>query len=86
MTEEEARTAGHEPIPPDRKPDPAVATCPCGYSEIVLPRWAPYLIWSGWVPAWYFGVKCPQHGWASRLLAIESRASFRARRDFDILG
>jgi hypothetical protein len=83
MTEEDARTAGGEPVPGQR-PDPQVATCPCGYSEVVVPRWMPYQDWAGWNPAWYYGVKCPVHGWSSRLLAIHGRRTFRAKAD-DIL-
>jgi hypothetical protein len=81
MTEREARSKGHEPVPED-PPDPAWTSCPCGYSEMVTPIWRPYLGRKGWVLAWYFGVKCPHHGWASRLLAIKgTRPSFYSIAD-----
>ena len=75
MTESEAQIKGHEPVP-EQRPPRARATCPCGYGEMVDPVWSPYLGASGWKLAWYYGVKCPQHGWASRLRVIRKRPAF----------
>jgi hypothetical protein len=74
-TEREVRILMHEPAP-EQRPPASRATCPCGYSEVVEPVWAPYLNSHGWKLTWYFGVKCPKHGWASRLKAVPGRPGY----------
>ena len=76
MTEAEARVKMHEPEPTGSA-YPRTMQCPCGYTEVCQPEWRPYLKSSGWVPAWCYSLKCPDHGWASKVYGAGKRPAFK---------